>query len=76
MVWAAHSSREVSRPFHHSDQIWNPITFSRSAFELAVDAAAQDLRDFLKPLRAWLDVRAPQASAKFVSKFAASFVRA
>jgi hypothetical protein len=39
--------------------------------ELAVDAAAQDLRDFLK---AWLNVRAPQASAQFVSKFAASFV--
>ena len=52
-----------------------PITFSRSAFELAVDAAAQDLREFLKPLHAWLNVRAPQASAQFVSKFAASFVR-
>lgn len=52
-----------------------PITFRRSAFELALDAVEQDLRDFLKPLRAWLDIHAPQASADFVSKFAASFIR-
>jgi hypothetical protein len=40
-----------------------------------VDAAAQDLRDLLKPLRAWLDVQAPPASATFVSKLAATFIR-
>ncbi len=51
-----------------------PISFTRPAFGIAVAAAAQDLRDFMHPLRAWLDVRAPQASAKFLSKFAATFL--
>jgi hypothetical protein len=52
-----------------------PITFGRSAFALAVESVAQDLHDFLHPLRVWLDRHAPHASAVFVSKFAARFVR-
>jgi hypothetical protein len=51
-----------------------PITFTRSAFELAVAEAAHDLREFLKPLDAWFKVHAPHASQEFAAKFAARFI--
>lgn len=85
--WTGHDPAPLVEACDDVVQVWSdgamgekpsherPITFSRSEFELAVDAAAQDLHDFLKPLRAWFNVHAPQASAKFVSKFAASFIR-
>lgn len=86
--WTGHDPAPLVEARDDVVQIWSdggmgekpsretPITFSRSTFQLAVDAAAQDLRDFLNPLRAWFNVYAPQASATFVSKFAATFIRA
>jgi hypothetical protein len=85
--WTGHDPAPLVEPHDDVVQVWSdggmgekpshetPITFRRSDFALAVETVAQDLGDFLHPLREWLDVHAPQASADLVSKFAERFVR-
>ena len=85
--WTGHDPAPLVEPREDVVEVWSdggvgekpshetPILFSRSDFGVAVETVAQDLRDFLQPLRTWLNVRAPHASAAFVSEFTARFIR-
>jgi hypothetical protein len=84
--WTGHDPAPLVELTDKAVQVWSdggmsekpaheiPITFSRASFEDAIGSLAQDLRDFVAPLGAWLNVHAPGASAKFVSAFSARFL--
>src|SRR6187399_2630101 len=85
--WTGHDPAPLVEPDKDVVRIWSdggmgeaphhevPIIFPRSAFALAVETVGEDLREFLQPLRAWLDARVSHASAEFISKFDTRFVR-
>jgi hypothetical protein len=51
-----------------------PITFSSNEFRNALVRAETDLKEFLGPLRAWLDINAPQHASEIVDLFKSIFV--
>lgn len=51
-----------------------PVTFSRADFAQALAAAETDLKDFLGPLRSWLDTNAPQHASQIIQRFNTAFV--
>jgi hypothetical protein len=52
----------------------SPIVFTREEFARALQQAADDLCDFLKPLRRWLDAYTPAHADALVAKFEGAFV--